>query len=142
MTTQRIDCGLIIDYPNVGKTVTKAELSGKPVQILQPTVSTTAAAVWGTAATISPGTLNPGLYAVEKVNIYSATGKAFKLSHGDFVLSPGGPIGHTICHKSNEFSFADFDACPVFDSRETLNIDLLTVSAETPVITIFLVKVG
>lgn len=143
MTTQRMDVGLMLSYP-IGQVASKADLAGKPVQTLMPTVSTTTAAAWGTVATIAPGTLSPGTYAVSKVFCYSATGKAFKLSgitnFGS--LTPGGPIGHTICHRSNLFDFAELDECPVFPSSETLTIELLTVSAETPVLAIEVVKLS
>lgn len=126
----------------VGRSATKSELAGKPTQILMPTVSTTTAAAWGQVASIAPGTLSPGTYAVSKVFCYSATGKAFKLSGiTNFnSLTPGGPIAHTIAHRGALFDFADFDACPVFPSSETLSIELLTVSAETPVLAIEVVK--
>lgn len=142
MTTQRMDVGIIMSYP-VGQSATKADLAGKPVQHLVPTVVTTGAAVWQQVATIAPGTLAPGKYAVSRVICYSATGKAFRLTHSDFQgLKPGGRIGYAICQKKNVFDFGDFDECPIFDASETLGIDLLTVSAETPVLAIEVVKVA
>lgn len=145
MTTQRVDAYLIMSYP-VGESVPKSALAGKQVISLSSaegtlTVATTAAAAWGEVATIAPGKLAPGRYAVSKFICYSATGKAFRLTNvGFYNLKPGGPIGQTICHKKNVFDFGDFDECPVFDASTTLGIELLTVSAETPVVTIELVQ--